>query len=139
MNRIIAGVISVLILSIGNSATARGQTKPASMSKPSAADKIKRHVETLGRGSRVTVVLRNGNEYYGAIGDATEDSFELLEIDLNQKITIAYSDVSKVRSGFGNPNPYNGKRWRPAWHIAGIAIAVGLTVVLFAVGASASR
>jgi hypothetical protein len=87
----------------------------------------------------VTVVLRHGNEYYGSIGDATADSFELLEIDLNQKITIAYSDVSKVRSGFGNPNPFNGKRWRPAWHIAGIAIAVGLTVVLVAVGASASR
>ena len=139
MKRIIAGAISVFILSVGNPATTRGQTKPASQSKPSAADKTKRDVESLGRGSRVTVVLRNGNEYYGAIGDTAEDSFELLEIDLNQKITIAYSDVSKVRSGFGNPNPYNGKRWRPAWHIAGIAIVVGLTVVLFAVGASASR
>jgi hypothetical protein len=116
-----------------------GQTKPASQSKPSAADRIKREVESLGKGSRVTVVLRNGNEYYGAIGETTEDSFELLEIDLNQKITIAYSEVSKVRSGFGNPNPFNGKRWRPAWHIAGIAIAIGLTVVLVAAGASASR
>ena|SRR6185295_8524196 len=139
MKRIIAGAISVLILSIGNPATTWCQTKPASQAKPAAADKIRHDVETLGRGSRVTVVLRNGNEYYGAIGDAAEDSFELLEIDLNQKITIAYSDVSKVRSGFGNPNPYNGKRWRPAWHIAGIAIAVGLTVVLIAAGASASR
>ena len=139
MKRIIAGAISVLILSIGNPATTRGQGKPAPQSKPSSFEKVKRDVESLGRGSRVTVVLRNGNEYYGAIGDTTEDSFELLEIDLNQKITIAYSDVSKVRSGFGNPNPYNGKRWRPAWHIAGIAIAVGLTVVLVAVGASASR
>jgi hypothetical protein len=127
------------MLSIGIAPTTTGQTKPASQSKPSAADKIKRDVESLGRGSRVTVMLRNGNEYYGAIGDATEDSFELLEIDLNQKVTIAYSEVSKVRSGFGNPNPFNGKRWRPAWHIAGIAIAVGLTVVLVAAGASASR
>ena len=138
MKRIIAGAISVLILS-GNPATTWGQAKPASQSKSTAADKTKRDVESLGRGNRVTVVLRNGNEYYGAIGDAAEDSFELLEIDLNQKITIAYSDVSKVRSGFGNPNPYNGKRWHPGWHIAGIAIVVGLTVVLFAVGASASR
>ena len=139
MKRIIAVGISVLILSIGNPATTRGQTKPAPQSKPSAVEKIKRDVESLGRGSRVTVVLRNGNEYYGAIGDTTEDSFELLEIDLNQKIMIAYNEVSKVRSGFGNPNPFNGKRWRPAWHIAGIAIAVGLTVVLVAAGASASR
>lgn len=139
MKRIIAGAISVLILSIGNPVATSGQTKPAPQAKSTAADKIKRDVESLGRGSRVTVVLRNGNEYYGAIGDATEESFELLEIDLNQKISIAYSDVSKVRSGFGNPNPYNGKRWRPAWHIAGIAIAVGLTVVLIAAGASASR
>jgi hypothetical protein len=139
MKRIIAGAISVLILSVGIPAATKGRTEPRSQTKPTAADKIKHDVESLGRASRVTVVLRNGNEYYGAIGDATEESFELLEIDLNQKITIAYSDVSKVRSGFGNPNPYNGKRWRPAWHIAAIAIAVGLTVVLVAVGASASR
>ena len=90
MKRIIAGVISVLILSSGIPATTRGQTKPASQSKSSAADKIKRDVESLGRGSRVTVVLRNGNEYYGAIGEATEESFELLEIDLNQKITFVF-------------------------------------------------
>ena len=139
MKGIIAAAISVLILTVGNPVTTRAQNRPASQSKPSAADKIKRDVESLGRGSRVTVVLRNGNEYYGAISETTENSFELLEIDLNQKITIAYSEVSKVRSGFGNPNPFNGKRWRPAWHIAGIAIAVGLTVVLVAVGASASR
>jgi len=139
VKEIIACAISVLMLSVGIPATTRGQTKPRSQSKASEAEKIKRDVESLGRGSRVTVVLRNGNEYYGAIGETTKDSFELLEIDLNQKISIAYSDVSKVRSGFGNPNPFNGKRWRPAWHIAGIAIAVGLTVVLIAAGASASR
>jgi hypothetical protein len=139
VKQIVAGAISVLLMGIGFPATLWAQAKPAPPAKSSTAQKIKRDVESLGRGNRVTVVLRNGNEYYGAIGDTAEDSFELLEIDLKQTMTIAYRDVTKVRSGFGNPNPFNGKRWRPGWHIAGIAIAVGLTVVLFAVGASASR
>jgi ribosome-binding protein aMBF1 (putative translation factor) len=113
--------------------------KASARPKPSDAERIRRSVEEFGIGKRVTVVLRNGNEYYGAITEAASESFELSEIDLNQKIPIAYSDVKKVRSGFGNPNPYNGKRWHPGWHIAAAAAVVGITVALIIAGATASR
>lgn len=142
MKRIAIGILTAVIVALGSPVPFAGQTKPAardktSQAKPSDSEKIKQRVETLGLGHRVTVVLRNGNEYYGALGESAADSFELSEIDLNQKITIAYSDVKTVRSGFGNPNQFNGKRWRPGWHIAAVAIVAGLTVgLLIAAGVS---
>ena len=123
-------------------ATLAGQTQPApsgktARAKPSESKKVKEKVEAFGIGHRVTVVLRNGNEYYGALGESGADSFELSEIDLNQKVTIAYGDVKKVRSGFGNPNKFNGKRWHPGWHIAGFLTVIGVTVALAVAGATA--
>lgn len=117
----------------------RTTDKTPARAKLSDAEKIKQKVAELGIGNRVTVVLRNGNEYYGAITEACGESFEVSEIDLNQKITIAYSEVKKVRSGFGNPNPYNGRRWHPGWHIAALVAVVGTTIALIVAGAAASR
>jgi hypothetical protein len=104
-----------------------------------AAEEVKRKIVAMGIASRVTVVLKNGNEYYGAISGIEDDRFQLSEIDLKREVAIGYTDVKKVRSGFGNPNPLNGKRWHPAWHIAGLAIAAGLLVVTIAAAAASSR
>jgi hypothetical protein len=116
------------------SSNGRGNTKPSS-----DAEKIKQKAEALGIASRVTVVLSNGNEYYGALSQIGEDSLVLSEIDLKQQITVAYADVKKIRSGFGNPNKFNGKRWHPGWHIAAAAAAIGSVVVLLIIGATANR
>lgn len=151
MKRLRIVLLSALVVTLGAPTGVWGKTKAASNekqqttnqrsagSKRSEADKIKQKVEQLGIGNRVTVVLLNGNEYYGAITEAAGESFELSEIDLNQKITITYSEVKKVRSGFGNSNPYNGRRWHPGWHIAAVLAVVGTTVALIVAGAAASR
>jgi hypothetical protein len=134
--------LTALALALTAPATLLAQTQPApsgntARAKPSESEKVKEKVNALGIGHRVTVVLRNGNEYYGALGESGDDAFELSEVDLNQKITIAYSDVKKVRNGFGNPNKFNGKRWHPGWHIAGLLTVIGLTVALAVAGATA--
>jgi hypothetical protein len=108
-------------------------------SKNSDAAKIKNRVKSIGIAGRVTVVLTNNNEYYGAIRQIGEDSFQLADVDLKEQITISYDEVKKVISGFGKPNPFNGKRWHPSWHIAGVAAVIGLTVLIVVAGASASR
>ncbi|HSB10235.1 MAG TPA: hypothetical protein VLM38_12180 [Blastocatellia bacterium] len=144
MKRMMIGVLTVLMMALGAPASLDGQTKAeppdkTAGGKPSDSEKIRQRVEAFGVGHRVTIVLRNGNEYYGALGEPGADSFELSEIDLNQKITIAYSEVKTVRSGFGNPNQFNGKRWRPGWHIAAVVAVVGVTVGLLIAGSVASR
>lgn len=109
-------------------------------SKNSDVAKVKARIKSIGIAGRVTVVLTNNNEYYGAIRQIGEDSFQLADVDLKQQITISYDEVKKVISGFGNPNPFNGKRWHPSWHIAAVAAVVGFTIlIVVAAGASASR
>ena len=142
MKQILISALTALALALTAPATLLAQTQPApsgntARAKPSESEKVKEKVKDFGIGHRVTVVLRNGNEYYGALGESRDDAFELSEVDLNQKITIAYSDVKKVRNGFGNPNKFNGKRWHPGWHIAGLLTVIGLTVALAVAGATA--
>lgn len=135
MKRSGMGLAIVVFMMVNVPAVLCGQTRASA----SDAAKIKQKVAEYGIGHRVTVVLRNGNEYYGALGESGADSFELSEVDLNQKITIAYSGVKKVRSGFGNPNQFNGKRWNPGWHIASALIVVGVTVGLLIAAGTATR
>jgi hypothetical protein len=111
----------------------------ASTSNQSSAQRVRKRIESIGLAGRVTVVLNNGNEYYGAVSQISDESFQLADIDLKQQVTISYADVRKIRRGFGNPNPFNGKRWHPGWHIAAALAAVGLTIVVFVAAGTATR
>jgi hypothetical protein len=93
------------------------------------AEQIKGKLRSLGIAGRVTIILNNGNERYGSIERLDEDSFQLAEVDLNQVFTVAYSEVKKVREGYGNTNRFTGKRWNPIW----AKISVVAVIVMFAV------
>jgi hypothetical protein len=95
------------------------------------AEQIKSKLRSLGIASRVTVMLNNGNERYGSIERLDEDSFQLAEVDMKQVFTVAYSDVKKVREGYGNTNQFTGKRWNPIWaKISLVAVIVMFVVVI---------
>jgi len=133
-------VLLALVLML-NACVALGKSREPrdDKSRPKQSDweRMRRKVLDLGVGHRVTVILKNGNEYYGAIGESKTESFDVLEVDLNQTINIPYTDVKKIRSGFGDPNKFNGKRWNPAWHIVALLVVVGVTVALVAAGSNA--
>jgi hypothetical protein len=97
--------------------------------KEDRAEQIKWKIRSLGIASRVTVQLNNGNDRYGSIERIDEDSFQLAEVDLKQVFTVPYSDVRKIREGYGNPNQFTGKRWNPIW----AKIAVTAVIVMFAI------
>jgi hypothetical protein len=95
------------------------------------AEQIKSKLRSLGIASRVTIILNNGNERYGSIERLDEDSLQLAEVDLKQVFTVSYSEVKKVREGYGNPNQFTGKRWNPIWaKISLVAVIVMLVVVV---------
>jgi hypothetical protein len=104
-------------------------TSPGRAAKDRRAEQIKWKLRSLGIASRVTVVLNNGNERYGSLERIDEDSFQLAEVDLKQLFTVSYSEVRKVREGYGNTNQFTGKRWNPIW----AKISLVITIVLFAV------
>jgi hypothetical protein len=111
-------------------ASGKADTAKTRQAKPTdRAQQIKWKIRGLGIASRVTVQLNNGNERYGSIERIDEDSFQLAEVDIKQVLTVAYSDVKKIREGYGNPNQFTGKRWNPIW----AKIAVTAVIVMFAV------
>ena len=94
------------------------------------AMKIKDRVGELGLGTDVTVILQQGREYYGFIQDIGLESFVVAEVDLKQPITIDYSEVKKVRKGYGGKNYITGKRVNPKTNrIASVAL-LGALVLL---------
>ena len=124
---------------------AQDQEKPptdnsASARLPAKADRrveqIKGKLRGLGIASRVTVMLNNGNERYGSIERLDEDSFQLAEVDLKQVFTVAYSDVKKVREGYGNSNQFTGKRWNPIWAKISLVAVIVMFVVAITVSAN---
>lgn len=87
----------------------------------SQVEKVKANILKRGTGSKekVKVKMLNGTEMEGFISQAGENSFTLTNSKTNQTVTLAYSDVSKVK---GNGLSTGAK----------IAIGVGIGVAVTA-------
>jgi hypothetical protein len=101
---------------------------------PPPAQKIQDSVNKIGIGGRITVILTSGEERYGSVSDIGNTSFEIVEVDLRQKMTIDYTDVKKVRSNYGGKNYISGKRPDPKWGLIAGAAIFGTLLILLAVG-----
>jgi hypothetical protein len=116
-----------------------GQTQPAPLSatqSPSAklddkARKIKRTVEKIGVGGRLTLYLKNGEELYGSVVKLNEEELQITEVDLKQVLTIQYRNVKKVREDYGKRDLFTGKRTNPP---RGFKIGVAVGLLFLAIG-----
>jgi len=113
------------------------QTQPQNTARPSPTppdkhvEKIKRAVQKIKIGSRITVFLNNGDELHGALTLIDADSFQVAEIDLHQVFTLQYKYVKKVRSGYDGINLFTGKR---VSHPKGLKIGIFAAVMFVALG-----
>jgi hypothetical protein len=123
---------SLLHVAVSDAWARAAQSSSQSASKDDRlAEHIKQKVQDLGVSARITVILKNGNELYGGVSAIDDDTFQILEVDQRRLITIGYKDVKKVRYSYGNPNPFNGKRWNPIWgRVAAIGVLVLFVVVV---------
>jgi hypothetical protein len=109
----------------------QAQQTPVPMSP--RAQKIQTKIEELATGASLTVILREGTEYHGALLSADHAGFILNEIDLKQQIIVHYEDVKKLRNGYGGMNHATGRHVDPVRSkVIVIAIAVGVVVILLA-------
>src|SRR5689334_16407041 len=81
----------------------------AASAQTSPAEKIRQQVGKIGNLSNVTVWMRDGHEYYGRIAQIDREDFSVNEVDLNQRITLRYQDVKKVRAGYGTTRNIRGQ------------------------------
>ena len=108
----------------------------ATFAQTSPAAKIQQQVQKIGLQGNITVYMPDGHEYYGSVGRIGADDFAVNEVDLKREVTVRYSEVKKVRSGYGGPGrTINGKRVHPRtklWVTLGVVGGL-LTLVFVAV------
>jgi hypothetical protein len=91
------------------------QTPPTGQAQmPVPADKqvekIRRVVNKIAVGNKLTVYLKNGDNLHGTVSYISADNFDIAEVDFHKLLTINYADVRKVRAGYGGINLLTGRR-----------------------------
>lgn len=95
------------------------QSQPPSPLDKHAA-KIKRAVERIGLSQTITVIIEDGDDLHGSVKYIGEEEFDIAEADQRRLVTVRYSDVKKVRGGYGGIAPLTGQRTS---HPRGVKIA----------------
>src|SRR3712207_3954484 len=72
------------------------------------ARRVKRTVEKIGVGGRLTLYLKNGDTLYGSVVRYTEEDVQITEVDLKQVLTIQFRNVKKVREDYGKRDLITG-------------------------------
>ncbi|MDQ3799158.1 MAG: hypothetical protein M3384_06900 [Acidobacteriota bacterium] len=99
-------------------------------------EKLKRRVEKIGVGGKITVVKLGGQDFYGSVSSIESDGFQIVDVDTKQTHSFKYAELKKIHPGDGERNLITGKRANPrrGW-LYGIAI-MGALFTLVAVGLS---
>ncbi len=98
------------------------------------AEKIRRDVEKIGIGGRITVIFKDGSENYGTVSAIEQAQFSIAEVDLKREIDVGFDELKRVRKNFGGKG-FMGKRPNPMWGwIAGAVLIGGLFAIVIAIG-----
>ncbi|MBD0369274.1 MAG: hypothetical protein ICV60_00355 [Pyrinomonadaceae bacterium] len=108
-----------------------GQTATAPAPLDDKARKIRRMVQKIGVAGRLTLYLKNGEEFYGSVVSYDEESLRIAEIDLKQVVTVQYRNIKRIREDYGKRDPLTGQRSNPPKGFK-IGLSVGLLFVALA-------
>ena len=96
------------------------------------ADKIHSQVDKIGVLGNITVSAAGGAEYYGSVSRIGTDDFSINEVDQRREITLRYSEVKRVRAGYGTTRNIRGQRIHPRTKlIVTLAVIGGLLALVF--------
>lgn len=94
-------------------------------------EELRKQVEKIGIGKKITVIKLDEREFYGSVSSIEADGFQIDEVDLKQTINFKYTELKKVRKGFGGKNYAVGKRVNPFRSLLiGAAVVGGLFLIL---------
>jgi hypothetical protein len=112
----------------------------ALVAQTSQAADIRQQVDKIGLQGNITVYMPNGQEYYGSVSRIGAEDFSVDEVDQRREVPLRYSEVKKVRSGYGTGRAINGKRIHPRKRLWIMVAVVGglLTLVFVAVATDKS-
>lgn len=123
------------ILTVGN-VFCFAQTNSKKDVQAAAKEKLKKKVEDIGIGGKITVIKLNDEKFFGKVNSIEADGFQISEVDSTRTIDFRYVELKKVQKGDGERNLITGKRNNPSAKrglLYGAALVGGL-IVLVVVG-----
>ncbi len=136
MQRSLLAVLASLALLLTSNHLCFAQTNPANSSQmkqvqAAKIEQLKKQVEKIGIGRKITVIRLDEREFYGSVSNIEADGFQIDEVDLNQTVGFKYTELKKVRKGYGGKNYAVGKRVKPGRGLLyGAALLGGLFLIL---------
>ena len=118
--------------------TDTANSSPKKQVQVAAKEKLKKQVEKIGIGGKITVIRLDERKFYGSVNGIEDDNFQIQDVDTKQTLDFKYAELKKVKKGDGEKNLLTGKRANPnarnGW-LYGVAI-FGTLFVLLAIGLS---
>lgn len=144
MRHTFLAALSFLAILITSNHLCFAQTNPVNSSqtkqvKTAKLEKLKKQVEEIGVGGKITVIRLDNRDFYGKVNNIEADSFQIDEVDLKQTIGFKYTEIKKIKTGAGGKSLITGRR---ANHKYGWLIGVatfGTLFVLLGVALSKDR
>lgn len=124
-------VSALVIISIAATTSAQ-QAQIPNLSKKAAA--IKRMADSLTPGARISVIPLHGREMFGEFLSNDEVGLTFHDVDDKINVTLEYSEVRKLKKGYGGYNSPTGRHTdRTRGIIVTVVVIAGLLGVLIGV------
>ncbi len=100
MRHSLLAILASLALLITSNHLCFAQTNPANSSQmqqvqAAALEKLKKQVEKIGLGKKITVIRLDEREFYGSVSNIEADGFKIDEVDLKQTVDFKYNELKK--------------------------------------------
>ncbi len=96
-------VISLSLLTCGARVAAAQQTVDTPAPPDKRSEKVRRAVEKLGVGKKITVILKKGRDQRGFIESFDAEGFQIVERKTERVVAFKYAEVKRTRRGWRKP------------------------------------
>lgn len=129
MRQVVFAFLALAAILVSSNQLCFAQT--ASLVRKDSVEKIKKKVEKIGVGKKITIYKLDKKIFYGKISKLEADGFEIVEADTNQVLEFKYADLKEVIKGDGERNLITGKRVHPrrGW-LYGLGLVGGVIAIL---------
>ena len=96
-------VISLSLLTCGARVAGARQTAGTNPPPDKRSEKLRRAVEKIGVGKKITVILKEGRDQRGFVESFDGAGFQIVERKTQRVVAFKYADVKRTRRGWRKP------------------------------------
>jgi hypothetical protein len=98
---------------------------------------LEHRAEKLHPNQPISVVLNNNEEEYGNFIKTGDQTFTFYDIDLQTRVTVPFSQIHKIKKGYGGFNSFQGRHTDRSHGIIALAVAMSALGALIVAAAVA--